>query len=285
MSRLNAVDRLTAAYLLFTLAVVLIRYDRISHAPRLFAINAGLLVIVWLLAGRRARGGLAGALADWYPLPFFVIFFEQIGSLVHAFVDGWYDAWLIDADRALFGVHLTVWIEQFAGYWLTEIMQLAYTSYFLITAGVAAWLWMRRGRDAFRLLMLASCITYYTCYLVFILFPIESPYHSLRHLQQVELHGGVFTAIIEWIERYGRVHGGAFPSAHVAGTVVTWLIAWRFSPPLGFWLTPLVALLMVATVYGRYHYGVDVIAGALVGTLGYVRCKGEGTRDKGKQTP
>jgi membrane-associated phospholipid phosphatase len=272
MSRLTLIDRLTIAYLVFTLGVVLIRHERIPHGSRLFAINVGLVVVVWLLAGRRSRerSGLADALSEWYPLAFFVMFFEQIGSLVHAFVDGWYDAWLIEADRALFGVDLTVWIEQFASYWLTEVMQLAYTSYFPLTAGVAAWLWTRRGRDAFRLLMLASCVTYYTCYLVFILFPIESPYHSLRHLQQVELHGGVFTAIIERIERYGRVHGGAFPSAHVAGSVVTWLVAGRVAPVLGLCLTPLVALLMVATVYGRYHYGVDVIAGSVVGSLGYL---------------
>ena len=188
--------------------------------------------------------------------------------LVHAFVDGWFDAWLIAADRWLFGTDLSVWLESFGHYWLTEAMQLAYFSYFPLTVGVAAYLWFARGRDAFRLLMLASAFTYYGCYLVFLIFPIESPFHTLRHLQKGELAGGVFTAVMSWIERYGRVHGGAFPSAHVAGATVSLLTAWRFAPLLGLALTPVVTLLIAATVYGRYHYGVDAIAGAIAGALG-----------------
>jgi membrane-associated phospholipid phosphatase len=34
------------------------------------------------------------------------------------------------------------------------------------------------------------------------------------------------------------------------------------------WLTPIVGLLMASTVYGRYHYGIDVMAGAFVGAIG-----------------
>jgi hypothetical protein len=44
----------------------------------------------------------------------------------------------------------------------------------------------------------------------------------------VALNGGFSTALIEAIERYGRVHGAAFPSAHVAGSMVAILCAWRY---------------------------------------------------------
>jgi hypothetical protein len=213
VSRLTLVDRLTVAYLAVTLAVVAVRSERIPAAPGLVGPHPTHRLRVWLLARARAHGGVAGVLADWYPLLLFVLFFEQMGMLVHAFVDGWYDHLLIAIDRALLGVDATVWIERHANYWLTEVMQFAYTSYFPLTAGVATYLWFRHGRAAFAQLMLASCIAYYTCYVIFIVFPIESPFHTLRHLQQVELHGGFFTRVIEWIERYGRVHGGAFPSA------------------------------------------------------------------------
>jgi membrane-associated phospholipid phosphatase len=262
-------DRLTAAYLVFTLAVVLARAEHVPQAPALFALNGGLLALLVVLSRARGRGGWIGEAAEWYPLAFFVIFFEEIGALVHAFSRQWYDPLLIAADRALFGVDPTVWLERYASYWLTEAMQLAYTSYFPLTLGVAIFLRRRHGLPGLRLLMLASAMTYYACYLVFIFFPIESPHHALRHLQQVELRGGAFMALIEWIERYGRVHGGAFPSAHVAGSVVALMTAWRFAPRLGMSLAPLVALLMASTVYGRYHYAVDVLAGILFGVCGY----------------
>jgi membrane-associated phospholipid phosphatase len=257
-------------YLAFTLVVIAARAERIPGAPALWALNAGLFALVLLLARTRVRAGRVGAvLAEWYPLAFFVVFFEEIDALVHAFADGWYDHTLIAADRLLFGTDPTVWLERFTGYWLTEYCQLAYTSYFPLTVGVAFYLWIRHGREAFRLLMLASCAAYYSCYVIFLVFPTESPYHALRHLQRIELHGGPFTALIDFIERYGRVHGGAFPSAHVAGSVVALLAAWRFSPRLGRWLVPVVASIMVATVYGRYHYVVDVLASVVVAGLGF----------------
>jgi membrane-associated phospholipid phosphatase len=35
-------------------------------------------------------------------------------------------------------------------------------------------------------------------------------------------------------------------------------------------MLPLVACMCVSTVYGRYHYMVDVFAGLTTGTLGYL---------------
>src|SRR5262249_281909 len=184
-------------------------------------------------------------------------------------------------------------IEQFSNYWLNEYMQLVYTSYFLLTIGLGAYLWFRdrgfrkrgfrdrgfrkrgfrkRGfrdrREDFDEFIASTCAAYYLCYVIFVLFPIESPYHTLRHLQQAELAGGPFTALINLIEKHGRVHGGAFPSAHVAGSMVALISARRFARPAGYWLTPLVLSICVATVYGRYHYVMDVFAGALMAVIG-----------------
>jgi membrane-associated phospholipid phosphatase len=68
----------------------------------------------------------------------------------------------------------------------------------------------------------------------------------------------------------GRVHGAAFPSAHVAGSMVAILASWRYRRWL-FWLClPFFASMCVATVYGRYHYVADVLAGLAVGAMGFV---------------
>jgi membrane-associated phospholipid phosphatase len=54
----------------------------------------------------------------------------------------------------------------------------------------------------------------------------------------------------------------------VAGSVVTLISAWRFARRAGYWLTPLVLSVCVATVYGRYHYVMDVFAGILMAVIG-----------------
>jgi membrane-associated phospholipid phosphatase len=82
------------------------------------------------------------------------------------------------------------------------------------------------------------------------------------------------------IERFGRVHGGAFPSTHVVGTFVSWLTAWRCLPRLAWVMTPFVAGMLLATIYGRYHYTADILAGIVVAFIAF-----EAARRSPRPTP
>ncbi len=266
LSRLNTADWLTLLYLAFISVLVIITRDNVPRWNVILSLHCGLSAMVIALA--QGREGRARLLSHWYPVALFGLFFEEIGYLVHAIHPGWFDDWLIRIDYALFGVHPTLWLEQLSNYWLNEYMQLVYTTYLLLIPGWAAYLWWRFRERAFETFIVSMCAAYYLSYLGFILFPIEGPYHKLRDLQQVELAGGPFTALINLIEKHARVHGGAFPSTHVAGSVVVLISAYRCAPRLGYALTPLVLSICVATVYGRYHYAVDVVAGWMMGVVG-----------------
>jgi membrane-associated phospholipid phosphatase len=85
----------------------------------------------------------------------------------------------------------------------------------------------------------------------------------------VELNGGFFTKLMGVIEGFGRVHGAAFPSLHVSGSFVAVLGAWRYRRWLFWVFLPFFICMMVSTVYGRYHYIADVLAGLVTGALGY----------------
>src|SRR5262245_25187974 len=270
----NAADRLTLAYLVFSTTLIIVCRRNVAQWATLIAIHIVLIVMIVSLAYARKRSvPVLGLLSHWYPTLIFLFFFEEIGLTVHAIFPGWFDEYLIKADYAVFGVHPTVWLEGFSNYWLNEYMQLAYTSYFLLTIGLGAYLWFRRRgihgrREDFAVFMASTCAAYYLCYVIFVLFPIESPYHTLRHLQGIELSGGPFTSFINLIEKHGRVHGGAFPSAHVAGSVVALISAWRFARRAGYLLTPVGLSVCVATVYSRYRYVMDVFAGILMAVIG-----------------
>jgi hypothetical protein len=60
----------------------------------------------------------------------------------------------------------------------------------------------------------------------------------------------------------GGARGGAFPSAHVSGALVVSLVAWRHQRRLAYLLVPITAGVVIATVYGRFHYALDTLAGA-----------------------
>lgn len=231
-----------------------------------FALAAGIVLLARLARGK------AGAIRFfhlWYPQICFLIFFEEVGPLVHMIHPGWFDSYLIAFDYRLLGVHPTVWSEQYSSYWLTEIMQGSYFSYYLMLPVVGGVLYSRKRWLEFEALMMTAVLGYCTCYLFFYLFPVEGPFHTLAAMQSVTLQGGFFTELMDTLERYGRVHGGAFPSAHVVGSTVSLLVAWKYVRKLAWVMTPVILCMLIATIYGRYHYVADVLAGLLVATAAF----------------
>jgi membrane-associated phospholipid phosphatase len=246
----------TLAYVGWLNAIVLLCHRNIPDASLYFlahaAITVGILVVVRY--GARSRSEAVRFARHWYPLPLYIFFFEELQGLVHAIFPGWFDHWLITFDYTLAGTHPSVWLARFSSPALNDYMQFAYAQH---------------ERAAFWTVMVSTAIANYSIYVIAILFPIESPYYSLAALHIDRLPGGYCTALIELIERFARVHGAAFPSAHVAGSMVALLASWRYRRWL-FWVClPFFASMCVATVYGRYHYMADVFAGLIVGGLGF----------------
>jgi membrane-associated phospholipid phosphatase len=151
-----------------------------------------------------------------------------------------------------------------------EFIQLAYLTYFVYLVVLGGILYYRKEWHAYWSVMTYSAVAYAIGYVIAALFPIESPWFAMAGMWRGELHGGPFTATLNFIEHYGRVRGAAFPSEHVAGSVAALWGAWRFRRWLFRVMLPLVAAMCVSTVWGRYHYVADIFGGIVTGTLGYL---------------
>ena len=142
-------------------------------------------------------------------------------------------------------------------------------TYFLYLVILPALLCAAKERRAFWEVMVSTAIAHYTVYFISVLAPVESPHFSLASIETVRLSGGFCTRLIDWLESYALVRGAAFPSAHVAGSTVAILASWRYRRWL-FWIClPFFVCMCVATVYGRYHYVADVLAGLATGVWGF----------------
>jgi membrane-associated phospholipid phosphatase len=264
---LGAFERVTFAYLAWLNVILALFHRNIAHAQRYFVIHCwialGIVCLTW--AAAHSGNPVLRFVRDWYPLPLYIFFFEELHDLVHIIFPGWFDRWLIQfAD-----VHPSVWLARFSNPALNDFMQFAYMTYFLYLVLLPAILYAQKDRLAFWNVMVFTAVANYTVYVIAVLFPIEGPYHTLAALNTTPLTGGYFTTTIELIEHFGRVHGGAFPSAHVAGSMVAILASWRYRRRL-FWVClPFFISMCVATVYGRYHYVADVLAGIVVGAIGF----------------
>jgi len=268
----GAFEWVTFGYLGWLSAIFLVCHRQLAHASRDFAIHAAVaLAILWVVRAAAEPGNAAlRFVRHWYPLPLYLFFFEELEGLVHAIFPEWFDRYLIQFDFNLAGVHPSVWLARYASPTFNDFMQFAYMTYFLYLVALPAILYANRERLAYWTVMVSTAIAHYSVYVISILFPIQSPYYSLAALQPKPLVGGACTAVISLIEHFGHVHGAAFPSAHVAGSTVAILASWRYRRWL-FWIClPFFICMCVATVYGRYHYVADVLAGLAVGGMGFL---------------
>lgn len=275
-SSLGAYEWLTLGYLVFLNALILISHRNLANATAFFAghllVAAGIIAVCW--SAQRWPNRLLRFWRHWYPFLLFIGFFEELNFLSHLVHPHWFDSALVAFDHAIFGVHPTLWFEQFASPLLNDAMAFAYMTYYFYTVVLVALLYARGELLAFRQTMLGTAVAYCMGYVMALLWPMEGPYHTLGYLQQVKhLDGYIFTAVMNLVQGVGRVHGAAFPSLHVAGATVAVLGAWRFRRWL-FWIfLPLYLAMLVSTVYGRYHYFADIPAGFLIGVLGFLAAK------------
>lgn len=205
----------------------------------------------------------------WYPHLFFLFCFEEMGKLVHLIQPEWQDAKLIAFDYWLTGVNPSLWLERFSHPALNEFMQFAYFTYFLFLLILGAILYYRREWTSYWAVMTYSAVGYSLGYLIATIFPVQSPWFTLAVMWHGDLAGGPFTALINLIEKCGRVHGAAFPSQHVAGATAALWGAWRHRRWLFWVFLPFVVCMCASTVYVRNHYVADVLGGLVTGTLGY----------------
>ncbi len=278
----GAFEWIALGYLGLTSALIFIFAHNLAHPFLLFGTQALVAAIVLGLCRLEACSAeLAAPQGEtwthrfwhfwrhWYPHLFFLFCFEELGYLVHLVYPGWFDAKLIAFDYWLTGVHPVVWLERFSNPALNDFMQFTYITYFLYLLVLGGVLYVQRDWKAYWAVMTYSAVGYVVGYVISILLPIQSPWHAMAGAWQGELKGGFFTALINWIEHYGRVRGAAFPSEHVAGAIAALWGAWRHRRRLFWVFLPLVFFMCISTVYGRYHYVADVFGGIVTGTLGY----------------
>ena len=203
----------------------------------------------------------------WYIPLSLGLFYEQIDNFILGLHGQYLDHIIVNFEKALLGFHPPVWLEQFATPLMTEVMKISYNSYYWIGPILGISLYRKGDLIPFRRTIFTISVTFFVSYFGFILFPVVGPRYVLSHLYKGPLDGYFVTALQDFIMKHGDIHGGCMPSSHVAVALVVLLLAWTYRRRMAFWMTPLVTMLCISTVYNRYHYVSDVVAGLIVGVV------------------
>lgn len=261
--RFWAADKLILAYLAGIGALVAVYWNRLPEALELLALHVGAAIAIVLAS---TRGGRAvWYFRHWYPLPLVASCYKETAILIPAVRGAATDQWLADLDFSIWHVNPTVWLERVQTAALTDFLQLVYTLFVPVVLLVPWLLWRKRRFADFRYCAFLISLGFLASYIGYILVPARGPRFLLDHLQHSPLQGGWAVHVMRTtLDRLESAHYDCFPSGHAELTIIAWWSSRQISKRLFrvYWAYTL--CIIFATVYLRYHYTVDLVAGALL---------------------
>jgi len=253
---------LTVSYLAITAALIAILANTVPGRAWLVAVHVTLSGLLLILNRARPSAGILRVILDWHPLMLFPLLYKEVEVLAAAIGDWRLTAAIPACEAALFGGQPSMYLsERLAFVPLSEYLHFCYLSYVIVIPSVTAYWYVSGRRTAFGELVLMLSTVLLGSYLFFILLPVDSPYYLSQRLGP-PLSDRLFFDLVHQMSARGGARGGAFPSAHVSGAVVVSLVGWRHQRRLAYLLVPFTGSVMIATVYCRFHYALDTLAGA-----------------------
>ncbi len=177
---------------------------------------------------------------------------------------------LIQMDKWLFGVEPVLWAQKFYHPWLTDYFSVSYMNYFIVAVVVVLYLLVKKRPEDMRTVLIGTILTFYFGYVLYVIFPAAPPRITLANQFTRDFGGGMITHLQNRLININPSSSrAAFPSLHCAVTLISLMYAYKFSKPLFLILLIPGISLVLATVYLRHHYVVDILGGFALAIFTY----------------
>ncbi len=260
-------DQVNIGYQFFIMITIIFHFYSVPNAGYfLFYHLLIILVLLWLANARENK--LIRWLRNFNSIIIIPTNFSELYYLVHNVNPVDFDQLLIDIDFSIFGVHPTVWLENWSSPFVVEYLQIIYASFYFLPIILVLIIYKKGNQENFKFIVFILVFGFYLSYATYFLIPAIGPRFTLDSLQTKPVTGLWLTEsirqILDLLENHQR---DAFPSGHTEITVITTIYAWKYSKRY-FWILMVVGTsLIISTVLLRYHYIIDVVAGALLAVI------------------
>lgn len=264
-TRLRPVDLLLLGYLSLVSVVAVVRAPG-EPGVRWMLLGHGLLVLFLALVTRPGLGPVGRTIREIYPLFLLPGLYAEL-DILNTHSAPVYDRLVQQWEMLVFGTQISRewWQSAPSRFWSTTL-HTAYLSYYLIVSAPALYFAWRGDLAAVRRFVLVVMTTFIVCYIVFIFFPVAGPYYTFPRPASW-FTDNLAARLVYQALATGSSYGAAFPSSHVAAALAASITASRVSRRLGLVLMIPTVLLTVGVVYCQMHYGVDALAGLLIGGI------------------
>ena len=289
------VEWAVVAYTLFTLVLMAFYWPQLEDPASMLTLRAGamgLLLALWALYRLRPcklthflrPAGQMSLLGIWYPDTYELN--RILPNLDHVFAS--LEQTLFGGQPAIsFSAHCT-------SPWFSELLSLAYVSYFPLIAIVVVYYFfcVYRQFDHTVFVIMAS---FFLFYVVFIFLPVTGPQYYYQAIGLDAARQGVFPDVADYFRTHhdalpipgwdkglfhylvaaahtaGERPTAAFPSSHIGITTILVILAWKTRcAPLFYGILVMLILMFFATFYLQAHYLIDAIAGIPAGIIIYL---------------
>ncbi len=180
------------------------------------------------------------------------------------------DLGLYGLDLRLFGAEPAIYLDRFVNPATTEWFAFFYFSYFLVLAlHVLPILFLSRQRQLLSEFAFGMILLFCIGHTLYMLVPGYGPYKAMPEVFQHHLSPGIWWNTTSDLVARSGAQKDIFPSLHTAAPTFLVLFSFHRRGELPFRYTwPVVAFfainIVIATMFLRWHYVIDVVAGLLL---------------------
>jgi len=276
---LSPTDFVVILFYIFIIALNLIFNEIIEKLLFLVFLNIFLIIAVVLLA-KKAESSESKVWKNihfYYVVPLIFLSFKQVYALLDLTHSKDFDQLLISIDRFMFGTDPTVFLYQFANPFLTEILQIAYGTFFILPIILGIEYQLKHKTTEFNYIIFSVVFGFFLSYVGYFLLPAVGPRFTLHNFNttNLELPGLFLTNFLRELVNVGEsipkgtlnpidiVQRDVFPSGHTQMTLIVMYLAVKLKSKNKIFFLINGILLIIATVYLRYHYVIDLIGGLI----------------------
>jgi membrane-associated phospholipid phosphatase len=193
----------------------------------------------------------------------------RIGAVVAATGGTRRDALLQRLDTMLFGQPLPLYLDHTAPAVVSELLSLCYFllfPYILISCGRQLTRFRRHPAEA-QGFYSGLFLVYAVGFIGYLLMPAQGAWLDMPGAFHHPITGGWLTALNHAVVERGSNRVDVFPSLHVAASAFMLFFDRRFARWRYRLYLPAAVGLWISTIYLRFHYGIDVLAGALLAAI------------------
>ena len=231
-----------------------------------FAILAAYTLLI--VSDRAKPAGAFSLVRDLASLALIVLAYREMGWFAQPHLDHTLETSWVAWDRVVLRGGARAAIESL-GPLIPSILEISYALVYALAPFAVAMLYVYRRCEKIDQFLFIFAVGVLLCYAQFPFWPSDPP-RVVFSGEDLPTYATIFRRFNLWMLGNYGIHTSVFPSAHVAGAFAAAFGAWRTLPErrwVGRFLLVMATLIAVATVYGRYHYLSDAVAGLLVALI------------------